>query len=57
MSLTKEELMNDVYNAGLITLGSVGVVVASKKYSEITLEFQQQRKEFLSWWQPLEEER
>ena len=31
MSLTKEELMNEVYNAELITLGAVGVAVASKK--------------------------
>ena len=31
MSLTKEELINEVYNAGLITLGAVGVAVARKK--------------------------
>lgn len=31
MSLTKEVLMNEIYNAGLITLGAVGVAVASKK--------------------------
>ena len=31
MSLMKEEFMNEVYNAGLITLGAVGVAVVSKK--------------------------
>ena len=31
MYLTKEELMNEVYIAGLITLGAVGVAVTSKK--------------------------
>ena len=30
MSLTKEEFMNEVYNAGLITFGAVGVAGASK---------------------------
>ena len=31
MSLKKEEVLNGLYNAGLITLGAVGVSVASQK--------------------------
>ena len=31
MSLTKEEVLNGLYNAGLITLGAVGVSMASQK--------------------------
>ena len=31
MSLTKEEVLNRLYNAGLITLGAVGVSMASQK--------------------------
>lgn len=31
MSLTKEEVLNELYNAGLITLGAVGVSMASQK--------------------------
>ena len=31
MSLTKEEVLNGLYNAGLITLGAVGISMASKK--------------------------
>ena len=31
MSLTKEEILNGFYNAGLITLGAVGVSMASQK--------------------------
>ena len=31
MSLTKEEILNGLYNAGLITLGAVGVSMASQK--------------------------
>ena len=31
MSLSKEDLMNEAYNAGLITLGAVSVGFASKK--------------------------
>ena len=30
MSLTKEEVLNALYNAGLITLGAVGVSMASQ---------------------------
>ena len=31
MSLTKEEVLNGLYNAGLITLGAAGVSLASSK--------------------------
>ena len=31
MSISKEDLMNEAYDAGLITLGAVGVGFASKK--------------------------
>ena len=31
MSLTKEEVLNGLYNSGLITLGAVGVSMASQK--------------------------
>ena len=31
MSLTKEEVLNGLYNAGLITLGAVDVSMASQK--------------------------
>ena len=31
MSLTKEEVLNGLYNAGLIMLGAVGVSMASQK--------------------------
>ena len=31
MSLEKTEVMNEIYNAGLITLGAVATSVASKK--------------------------
>ena len=31
MSLKKEEVLNGLYNAGLITLGAVGVSFASQK--------------------------
>ena len=31
MSLTKEEVLNGLYNAGLITLGAVGISMASQK--------------------------
>ena len=31
MSVTKEELMNEAFDAGLITLGAVGVGFASRK--------------------------
>ena len=31
MSITKEELMNQVFDAGLITLGAVGISMVSKK--------------------------
>ena len=31
MLLTKEEVLNGLYNAGLITLGAVGVSMASQK--------------------------
>ena len=31
MSISKEDLMNEVYDAGLVTLGAVGVGFASKK--------------------------
>ena len=31
MSLTREEILNGLYNAGLITLGAVGVSTASQK--------------------------
>ena len=31
MRLTKEETLNGLYNAGLITLGAVGVSMASQK--------------------------
>ena len=31
MWLTKEEVLNRLYNAGLITLGAVGVSMASQK--------------------------
>ena len=31
MSLTKEEVLNGLYNAGLITLGAAGVSMASSK--------------------------
>ena len=31
MSLTKEEILNGLYNVGLITLGAVGVSMASQK--------------------------
>ena len=31
MSLTKEEVLNVLYNAGLITLGAVGASMASQK--------------------------
>ena len=31
MSLTKEEILNGLYNAGLITLKAVGVSMASQK--------------------------
>ena len=31
MSLTKEEVLKGLYNAGLITLGAVGVSMASQK--------------------------
>ena len=31
MSLTKEEVLNGFYNAGLITLGAVGVSMESQK--------------------------
>ena len=31
MSLTKEEVLNGLYNASLITLGAVGVSMASQK--------------------------
>ena len=31
MSLTKEEVLNGLYNAGLITLGAAGVSLASGK--------------------------
>ena len=31
MSLTKEEVLNSLYNAGLITLGAAGVSLASSK--------------------------
>ena len=30
MSLTKEEILNGLYNAGLITLGAVGVSMAGQ---------------------------
>ena len=31
MSLTKEEVLNSLYNAGLITVGAAGVSLASSK--------------------------
>ena len=31
MSISKEDLMNEAYDAGLVTLGAVGVGFASKK--------------------------
>ena len=31
MSMSKEDLMNEAYDAGLLTLGAVGVGFASKK--------------------------
>ena len=31
MSLTKNEVMNKIYNAGLVTLGAVATSVVSKK--------------------------
>ena len=31
MSLTKEEVLNSLYNAGLITVGATGVSMASSK--------------------------
>ena len=31
MSLTKEEVLNSLYNAGLITVGAAGVSMASKQ--------------------------
>ena len=31
MSLTKEEVLNSLYNAGLITVGAAGVSMASSK--------------------------
>ena len=31
MSLTKNEVMNEIYNAGLVTLGAVATSVVSKK--------------------------
>ena len=31
MSLTKEETLNGLYNAGLITLGAVGISMVSQK--------------------------
>ena len=31
MSLTKEEVLNGLYNAGLITMGAAGVSLASSK--------------------------
>ena len=31
MSLTKEEVLNGLYNAGLITVGAAGVSLASSK--------------------------
>ena len=34
MSLDKTEVMNEIYNAGLITLGAVATSVASKKLAK-----------------------
>ena len=31
MSLTKEEVLNSLYNAGVITVGAAGVSMASSK--------------------------
>ena len=34
MSLTKNEVMNEIYNAGLVTLGAVATSVVSKKLTK-----------------------